>query len=195
VGESWDESAAWGRALGQDPRAFASIFDKHEDRVFRHSLHLTESFHDAEDVTAASFFELWRRRDRVRLVDDSTLPWLLVTATNLARNSGRSLRRYRRVLSQLPRSDSEQPNRTQRDPSQILGNHEDLYAAIRGLHPTDGSLLLLTAVEGMQIKEASHLLGITEGAGRVRLHRAKQRLRSRLEPEAELLAEGKSGTT
>ncbi|WP_396133584.1 RNA polymerase sigma factor [Arthrobacter sp. 1088] len=46
--------------------------------------------HDAEDATAAAFLELWRRREGVRLVDGSILPWLLVTTTNTARNLQRS---------------------------------------------------------------------------------------------------------
>ncbi len=64
----WDELGDWARALEHDPRAFAAIFDHHETRVFRHALQLTGNQHDAEEVTAASFFELWRRRDVVRLV-------------------------------------------------------------------------------------------------------------------------------
>ena len=183
--DSWDELADWSRALNRDPRAFASIFDHHEGRVFRHSLKLVEGYHDAEDVTAASFFELWRRRERVRIVAGSTLPWLLVTATNVALNTRRSLRRYRAALDRLPR---EAP--TEREDSAVgsrAEDNEDLYRTIRGLNPTDGSLLMLTAVEGIAVNEAATLLGISDGAARVRLHRANQRLRAQLITPIEMM--------
>ena len=105
VRASEDEGADWEASLANDANAFVSIFDRHRNRVYRHALRMTANAHDAEDVTAAAFLELWRRRKTVRLVDGSVLPWLLVTTTNQARNVARSLRRYRALLASLPRSE------------------------------------------------------------------------------------------
>jgi RNA polymerase sigma factor (sigma-70 family) len=178
VDQSWDELEAWGRAKDHDARAFATIFDHHEARVFRHSLQLTHNVPDAEDVTAAAFFELWRRRSAVRLVADSTLPWLLVTATNISRNQRRALRRYRSLLNQLPRGGVDEIS-----PSldTLLETDRDLYQEMRNLGSVDASLLMLTAVEELPVKEAAALLGISDGAARVRLTRAKKRLRTQLQ--------------
>ena len=98
-----NEPTAWAAVLESDGNAFAAVFDLHRDRVYHHALRMTTSVHDAEDVAAAAFFELWRRRRSVHLVNDSVLPWLLVTTTNLARNLTRGLRRYRALLATLPR--------------------------------------------------------------------------------------------
>jgi RNA polymerase sigma factor (sigma-70 family) len=183
VDDSWDEAGDWARALDRDPRAFAAIFDHHEGRVFRHSLRLTAAFHDAEDVTAAAFFELWRHREKVRIVEGSTLPWLLVTATNLSSNSRRSLLRYRAVLDRLPRGEIADLNdwRTLQ-----TDENEDVYRAMKELKPTDASLLVLTAVDGISVNEAARVIGITEGAARVRLHRARQRLQGQLDRSGQL---------
>lgn len=54
---------------------------------------------------ATAFLELWRRRDTVRVIEGPVLPWLLVTTTNAARNSGRESLRYRKLLSSLQRSE------------------------------------------------------------------------------------------
>jgi RNA polymerase sigma-70 factor (ECF subfamily) len=102
VTASADESTAWAAALGGDSRAFASLFDLHYDRVFRRVTGMTEQRADADEVCGAALLELRRNRARVRLVSGSVLPWLLVTASNLARNHGRKAQRYRRVLSALP---------------------------------------------------------------------------------------------
>ena len=90
---STGEAALWSAARQADERAFAGVFDLHRDRVFRHAMRLADTRADAEDVVAMAFTDLWRRRDDVRVVDGSVLPWLLVTAANLSRNSHRSLLR------------------------------------------------------------------------------------------------------
>jgi RNA polymerase sigma-70 factor (ECF subfamily) len=77
--EQLDEAASWRRASAGDGEAFGLLFDAHHVRVYRHALKLTGSVHDAEEVLAGAFLELWRRRTSVRLVGDSVLPWLLVT--------------------------------------------------------------------------------------------------------------------
>lgn len=105
VRSTGDEALDWAEALSNDADAFAAIFDRHHDRVYRHALRLTENLHDAEDITAGAFLELWRRRKSVRVVGGSTLPWLLVTATNLSRNLTRGLHRYRMLIATLPRAE------------------------------------------------------------------------------------------
>ena len=78
----------WRAVVRGDGVAFAAIFDRHGDRVWRHAWRLMQHRQDTEDVTAAVFAEAWRKRSRVRIVDDSVLPWLLATATNCARLYG-----------------------------------------------------------------------------------------------------------
>jgi DNA-directed RNA polymerase specialized sigma24 family protein len=104
-----DEAQLWSLARGGDALAFAAIFDLHRDRVFRQAVRLLDSGPDAEDVSASAFLELFRRRDDVRIVNGSVLPWLLVTTANLARNSTRARRRYRDFLARLPRDGRERP--------------------------------------------------------------------------------------
>lgn len=102
-----DEAVTWERAAAGDGEAFGRLFDAHSGRVYRHALRLTSAVHDAEDVVAATFLELWRRRKDVRVVDGSVLAWLLVTAGNHALNQGRGLRRYRAFLDRLPRQEQQ----------------------------------------------------------------------------------------
>jgi RNA polymerase sigma factor (sigma-70 family) len=182
-----DETALWSRARSGDGRAFAALFDAHRDRTFRHVLRLVASPHDAEDVVAAAFFELWRRRDAVPVVDGSVLPWLLVTATNLARNSGRGLRRYQAAIDRLPRSaDLADPAETAEE--RIA--REQLLAAVRSLGEQDAALVLLTALEGFTPTEAAAAVGLSPGTARVRLHRARKRLQARLGTPAALVSSG-----
>src|SRR6478736_2976230 len=102
-----EDSADWRAISEGDPRGLARLFDRHEARLFRHATRLLTDREDVKDAVAIAFFELWRRRSAVRLVDGSPLPWLLNTVSNTARNLERSARRYRVLLGRV--RDSEPP--------------------------------------------------------------------------------------
>jgi DNA-directed RNA polymerase specialized sigma24 family protein len=109
VGSFPDEAAAWAEAIGGEADGFAVVFDRNLDRTFRLALRLAGDRHDAENLNSGAFLELWRRRQQVRVVDGSAVPWLLVTVTNLARNRARGLRRHQSLLASLPRTELTQP--------------------------------------------------------------------------------------
>ena len=148
-----DEAATWRRAVAGDGNAFGRLFDAHGSRVYQHALRLTRDVHDAEDVLAAAFLELWRRRQGVRVVDGSVLPWLLVTAGNLALNRGRGLRRYRAFIARLPRHEARV------DAAEVqallradLDVDPALLREIRSLTSADQQLLALVGLEGYPLR-------------------------------------------
>jgi RNA polymerase sigma factor (sigma-70 family) len=182
VKSNGDEPGIWAAALGHDGDAFAAIFDLHRDRVYRHALRITANVHDAEDVTAAAFFELWRRRKSVRIVDGSVAPWLLVTTTNVARNLARSLRRYQSLIASLPRSEdtrSAEDAALKRLEAERVA--EQLRHALRQLTPSDAGLIALVMLEHYSPAQAAVVLGISDGAARTRLHRARTRAAAAIE--------------
>jgi RNA polymerase sigma-70 factor (ECF subfamily) len=150
-----------------DSRAFGELWDRHRDRVFGHALRLTAVRADAEDAAAITFLEAWRNRTRVRAVDGSILPWLLVTTTNVCRNLSRAGRRYRSALQHLP---------VDVDPGEPTEADLDLRAALQELSPIDQQLFSLT-LEGFTTDEAAEAVGLSPGAARTRMSRARQRLR------------------
>ncbi len=173
------EDALWARGQKGDADAFAALFDMHHPRVYGRALRLLSDHTDAEDVTAAAFLELWRRRSVVRVVDGSVLPWLLVTTTNLTRNSQRGTRRYRRLLASLTR---EAPTAHGADVAleeAALADGE-LATALRGLPARDAHLVTLVALEDLSVADAAAVLGMTTSAAKSRLHRSRARLRQAL---------------
>jgi RNA polymerase sigma factor (sigma-70 family) len=178
-----DEAALWRRSLDGDGDAFGGLFDLHRDRIHRHACRLVDTTTDAEDVVASAFLELWRRRDDVHVVDGSVLPWLLVTATNAARNLARARRRHRDFLGRLPRTSSSP------DPADLVLDHGALaidpamLAALRGLNARDLQLVTLVVLEDLSLADAAAALGISHTAAKSRMHRARARLRDRLGDE------------
>jgi RNA polymerase sigma-70 factor (ECF subfamily) len=172
------ENGWWQRGLAGDADAFGMIYDLHSDRVFRHAYRILQNQADAEDATAVSFLELWRRRSHVRVVDGSVLPWLLVTATNACRNLDRSRRRYRRLLNELPHG-ANGPS-AESVALEAVTVDTDVAAALRDLSPRDARLLALVALEGYSVTDAAGVLGVSPGAARTRLHRVRATLKRSL---------------
>ncbi|KRE67331.1 hypothetical protein ASG92_15120 [Arthrobacter sp. Soil736] len=174
--DSTDE-ALWLRVVSGDGDAFGKLFDRHRDRVLRHALRIVGSAHQAEDITAVVFYEAWRRREYVRMVNGSIAAWLLVTANNTIRNHNRQRRRYKAFLDQLPPPAAgadvadEFADSAERDAAATA-----LRAAFWRLKPQDRDVLTLCVVEGLTLRQAASALAIAEGTVKSRLHRAKTRL-------------------
>lgn len=171
------DDVLWRRVINGHGDAFGVLFDRHHGRVLHHALKVVGVPQLAEDVTAVVFYEAWRRRANIRMVNDSILPWLLVTANNTLRNHARQQRRYRHFLSQLP------PPAATTDIADDIADADEskiessvLREAFALLRPLDRDVLTLCVIEGLSVKEAGTALGIAEGTVKSRLHRAKSRL-------------------
>jgi RNA polymerase sigma-70 factor (ECF subfamily) len=168
-----DDADAWARVLSGDSGALSGLFDRHERRLFHHAARLLTSREDAMDSVMIAFFELWRRRGSVRLVDGSPLPWLLNTVANTARNLERASRRYRNALSALPNE--------HRHVHLVAGDETGVMEALRKMSHRDQSIIVLTVLEGYSERDAAEALGIPVGTVKSRLSRAKARLRNEME--------------
>ena len=171
------EPALWARAVAGEADAFGALFDRHRDRVFGHALRSLASPHDAEDVTAVVFLELWRHRNRVQPVNGSLIGWLLVTTNNVCRNHVRSARRYRHALSQLSLP------RPQHDHADDVLNaiersrhSSGVRTAFGRLSARDQHILTLCVLEELTHAEAASALNIPIGTVKSRLFRAKKRM-------------------
>jgi RNA polymerase sigma factor (sigma-70 family) len=178
-----DELAIWERACAGDGAAFAFLFHTHQARVYRRAVTLVVRVHDAEEITAAAFFELWRKRKSVRLVDGSVLPWLLVTTVNLARNQRRGAGRYRQLIDSLPRDDAVNAESVAvaNVEAELLGVR--LTEALGRVSAIDAALLVLTVLDELSIVDAAKAIGLKPGTARMRLHRARLRLQADLADE------------
>lgn len=164
-----------------DERAYRSLFQRHERSLYRVALLMVQSAWDAEEVVASAFLELWRKRDRVRVVDGSALPWLLTVVSFMAKNHLRGTRRYRRLLAKIPHSATE-PDHSDEVARTVdaLPAAEAVQESLRELRENDANVLLLCVVQDLSTREAAVVLGIAEGTVKSRLSRIKSRLRARL---------------
>jgi RNA polymerase sigma-70 factor (ECF subfamily) len=121
---------------------------------------------DADGLAAEVMTIAWRRLDDVPL--DDARPWLYATARNLLLAERRRASRTAPPEPE-PASELEPP---ELDPG--------LARALQSLSSLDREALLLVAWEELTPSEAAKALGINPTAFRVRLLRARRRLRAKL---------------
>jgi RNA polymerase sigma-70 factor (ECF subfamily) len=174
------DAALWQAAAGGDVEAFAVLYDRHAARVARFAGRRV-GVQDAEDLTAQTFLETWRGRDRVRLgPQDSLLPWLFGVCLNLARTQARGARRQRSLLGRLVHvgGASVEP-----DPADGVVDRDEtrlqVARARRALHslsPADQDVLVTCLLEDLTPAQAAFVLDQPASTVRSRLTRARRRL-------------------
>jgi RNA polymerase sigma-70 factor (ECF subfamily) len=125
---------------------------------------------DADGIAAEAMSIAWRRLADVPR--DDPLPWLYTTARNLLLAERRA---SARTAGAAPEPAAPAPEVHELDPQ--------LDRALRSLSPADRESLLLVAWEDLAPAQAARALGLTPTAFRVRLLRARRRLRAALQEE------------
>lgn len=148
---------------------FRMMFETTYPIVVRYARHRGVSGQDLEDLASATFEVAWRRFDQVPS-GDRALPWLLVVAQNHLRNHRRRLARDRGLLERLPPPDLTDA------PRMATVSWREIRAALAQLSSQDRELVMLVAWDGLSPSQAADVLGISSGASRTRLHRARSRL-------------------
>jgi RNA polymerase sigma-70 factor (ECF subfamily) len=130
---------------------------------------------DAAEVIAETFATLWRRFDRCPQGDELR-PWLFGVARRVIANQRRGERRRsalgERLIANL-------------DPGALATvvpaeETSSLARAFATLNESDRELLSLVAWEGLSREELALTLGTSRAVVRLRLHRARKRLREAL---------------
>lgn len=170
-----------GGARGSSPEErFAALFEGTHRALLGYALRRVVDPADAADVVAETFLVAWRRIDEVPAGGDAR-PWLFGVARRVLANWHRGERR-RLALADRLRENLVEVGAGAAPDERV----SDVARALAGLGPDDQEILRLTAWEELARDEIAVVLGISRGAVRVRLHRARRRLAERM---AELEAE------
>ncbi|MCU1492150.1 MAG: putative polymerase ECF-subfamily sigma factor [Acidimicrobiaceae bacterium] len=171
-------SARWGDALvstrapRDDIARFRAAFDGHYDAVLAYVMRRAADPDDAEEVLSTTFAIAWRRIDRLP-PEPFTLTWLYRVAWRTLANQERGNARRQMLARRLAlRARSSESDST--DQEALV--HEGLAR----LSPKEREVLRLDAWEELSHAEAAAVLGCSPNAFAIRLHRARQSLRSEL---------------
>jgi RNA polymerase sigma factor (sigma-70 family) len=173
---------------GEEPTAFAELFQRHSDAVYNHCFRKTASWSTADDLRSVVFLEAWRRRRDVRLHDESILPWLLAVANNVVRTRARSMRRHRDMLRRLPVSvvSADDPENEAISRLHDEAQMRQVQAALGTLTRGEQDVLALCVWAELDYAGAAVALGVPVGTVKSRLSRARAKLRLAVDPTTKL---------
>jgi RNA polymerase sigma-70 factor (ECF subfamily) len=127
----------------------------------------------AQEIVAETFTVAWRRIDDV---PSDALPWLLVVARNTISNQRRANNRALQLSDELAALERVAASAEAADVSVIA--RTEVLAALAALSSVEREALLLVAWDGLSTSEAAAAAGCSVTALKVRLHRARRRLRA-----------------
>lgn len=172
-------------ARGGDPAAFARIVEHYQGRIYGLAYRLTYDSEQARDATQEVFLRLYERFDRYD-PQRPFAPWFLRLATNLVLNLRQKARLRRTASLDAPLGEegelrADPPDLRAPSPSEGASEAElrrAIRAEIQELPEKYAGVVVLHYLEGLSVKEISARLDIAEGTVKVRLYRARDRLRS-----------------
>ena len=158
----------------RDPRAFDALYRKYVAQVYSFALYELRNPHAAEDLTAQVFLRalagLPRFREQHEGPDSSFRVWLFQIARNALSNERRRVRRHPaapiELATEYPATD---------DVQATAGNRVDferVWSVIEQLPADRRRALVLRFVNEMSTREIGAVLGKSEGATRVLIHRS-----------------------
>ena len=174
------DPALLGRAVAGDQDAFAEIYQRYHQVVYRFGCAMTGSEPAAEDITQEAFVALFRELSRYDPNRAAFTTYLYGIVRNLSRER---LRRERRFLSlDVLGSRIEAASYTP-DPSGAMADAELASQVRRTLGQLPAryrELIVLCDLHGLSYADTAVVVNISIAAVRSRLHRGRQILRRQL---------------
>jgi RNA polymerase sigma-70 factor (ECF subfamily) len=171
-----------------DGRAFRSVYEIYRDRVFALCRHMAGNREDAEDLTQESFVQAFRHVGSFR-AESSFGTWLYRIAANRCMAEARKRRPAFRDVDDVEAAAPNEVALSRPDtPEQRLLRKEmtrRVEAAIAGLPESQRLLFVLATQMGMKYRDIGQIVDCSEDAVKVRVHRARKRVRDTLKPYLE----------
>jgi RNA polymerase sigma-70 factor (ECF subfamily) len=156
--------------------AFSELYRRIAPNLLGYLLRLTRDRMRAEDLLQVTFTKIHRARQSY-LRGAPVLPWVLA----IARRSFLDERRHARTRNEDLSPDGTLPE-PRPEPANVPSDLSDaLETALDALPETYREAIQLTKISGLSIAEAAGVLGTTETAVKLRVHRGYNQLRKELE--------------
>jgi len=173
------DEALMAALAGGDRSAFERLYARHKGMMFNYFLRATGERELSEELFQELFLRVFDGRARYEPRRPFRV-WLFTLARNLLRDRWRQLGR-------LPRWEEGAETDVGPDTETICSEREQagrVRAAVLSLPPALREALVLSRYHGLSFAEVGEIVECSEGAARVRLFRALERLRQLLPPDA-----------
>ncbi|MCO5176680.1 MAG: RNA polymerase sigma factor [Thermomicrobiales bacterium] len=174
-----DDDVALVAAAQRDRLAFAPLYERYAERLFRYACARTGSASIAEDIVADAMLAAMNRIAQFDPNRGSFASWLFTIATNQIVDQQRRSNRHRQTIER-----AHQPSPPADDALTTLVRHQDaqrIHEALNNLPESDRDLVLLRYWAELTSAEIGRVIGISPGNVRVRLTRILSKLAQLLE--------------
>lgn len=180
------EAEAIDRAKRGDAESFEALYGLHKRRVYSLCLRMTGNTAEAEDLTKEAFLQLYRKIATFR-GESAFSTWLHRLAVNVVLMQLRKAKKAREVsiedsINPAPNDPSARPPEIRATDATLTATLDrvNLRRAIDALPPGYRTVFVLHDMEGYEHHEISELTGLSVGASKSQLHKARLRLRTLL---------------
>jgi RNA polymerase sigma-70 factor (ECF subfamily) len=154
-------------------KEFETLYRTHASAIFRFALGLCGDWAQAEDIVSETFLRALTRAPRIE--SRTALAYLLAIARNTYLSGQRRRKREVPLPEDLPAPIQDPAGRIQSEDCLAATLH-----ALRDLPEGERAALLLRVDHDLPYEEIAATLGISVGAAKVRVHRARLHLASAL---------------
>lgn len=174
--------------IARDPAALEAFYREHIEKVQRFIARRVDDPLLAADLTAEVFLAAIGSAGSYRPGRGTPTGWLYGVAQNVVsaerRRQARELRANQRISGRRLLTPDDVSRLEERIDAEAGGR--ELLRAMDDLPDGERAVLELVALDGISPREAAQVLGIRDATARVRLHRARARLRNVVLPLASL---------
>jgi len=152
---------------------FRAFYKKHRERLFAYLMRSTGDYHLSGDILQESF-----TRYLEKYGDEGQNPALLYTIARNAVVDG-----YRKQGRDTPLLDEQEPSANNPETDMMVReDYRRVLAAMQELEPEERDILSLVVSSGMPYREVARIAGTSEGNVKVRVHRARVKLKKMMKP-------------
>lgn len=168
--------------------AFRILIERYEGMVFDLAHQYADTSEDAEDLAQDVFMRAYERIGDLKNPDRFS-SWLYGIALNRCRDYAKNVRRETYAFSRTEERDNADalPTETRPQDEALVAEErsDQLWEALEQLSSTYATPFLLKYRDGMTYKAMSQRMDVSVSALKVRVHRARKKLRNLLEDRYE----------
>jgi len=165
------------------PDPFTDFFEKNYDRVYRYLRCMVRDAGEAEDLAQEAFLRAHRERETLK-DPGAMLSWLYCIATNVSLDWLRKQTKDAKRESRADPAEIDPPDPAAPSMQKVL-EQEQMSACVNrflvGVPDAYRAVILLHDMHGLTGPEIASALGVPLSTIKIRLHRARRRLKAALE--------------
>lgn len=163
--------------LKGEKRSFRTLVERYQNMVFTIAFRVTNNREEAEEVAQDVFMKVYNNLENFK-GDSKFSSWLYRIAHNTALTK---IRNRKEAFTAIDKLMNGQKSTAVLNEAEQNFTREDLNTAISRLEPEEATIITLYYLSEQNLDEIAVILNIEANAAKVRLFRARKKLRGQLE--------------